>query len=651
MATSVVSAREIINLNKGWSVGKSLLKTEYRRQIDLPHSWDRATAEKEFGLTNGSMCYLREVNIPAQWENNSVYIRFNGVAGEASLFVNGKYVGKHNGSFTAFTFDISHNIAYGAKNSILLYVNNNPQLGLMPLGGKKINYGGVYRDVELIVTNKEHISVTHYSSDGVYITTKEVNDDEAVLNVDVMLNGNFGDKLKAAVVIEDEKGVVGTSEGETTITPDGSGVVSLPVIIKNPRLWNGRKDPFLYTADVTLYDAKGAVADQVSERFGIRTVSVDRQKGFLLNGESYPLYGVLLNQERGDKGYALTREDMKNDIAEVEELGATAVRFAYAPHDKFKYTLCDKEGIIVWSDIPFYGDELLGGVSFINSFDFKNSGVAQLKEMVWQNYNHPSIAFWGLFSNLAGSGDNPMDYLHELNDVAKLISPDRITVAVSNQDGSINSITDAISFSQYLGWRKGVATDFNLWLNAFSKGWQGMKPAVGEYGFGGNTATFTEPVNGNKTPGASFPENTQLQYHKSYLDMLQGRPYIWGSFVNALFDDPNSLEKDMGLISADRSTKKDAFYLYKAVWNRNDKFIRLAGKRDQFRFSPKQNITAITNLPSAELYVNGVAVSTSKNNGGFITWSSVKLKEGDNVIVVESGPYRDEMIVNVSRDI
>lgn len=642
MATFVVSAREIINLNKGWTVGNSLLKTEYRKQVDLPHSWDKMTAEREFGLTNGSMSYLREINVPKQWEANNVFIRFNGVAGEATLFVNGKYIGKHNGSFTAFTFDISHNITYGAKNSILLYVNNNPQMGLMPMGGKKVNFGGIYRDAELIVTNKEHISVTHYSSNGVYVTTKEIKDDEALVNVDVMLKGNFGDKLKAKVVVKDEQGVVNTSEGEATITPDGTGVISLPVTITEPRLWNGRQDPYLYTAQVVLYDAKGAFMDSVTEQFGVRSVSVDRQKGFMLNGSSYPLYGVLLNQERTDKGYALTKEDMRNDIALVEELGATAVRFAYAPHDDYEYTLCDKAGIVVWSDIPFYGDELMGGVSFINSFDFKNSGVAQLKEMVWQNYNHPSMVFLGLFSNLAGSGDNPMDYLNELNDVAKLISPDRITVGVSNQDGSINSVTDVISFSQYLGWRKGVASDFNIWLNAFAKGWQGMKPGVGEYGFGGKVGAFTV---------SNLSENTQLQYHKSYLDMLQGRSYIWGYFVSSLFDDPYSSEKDMGLIAADHFTKKDAFYLYKAEWNKRDKFIHIAGKRDIYRDSPKQNIIVITNLPSAELTVNGTVVSTAKNNGGTITWSAVKLHEGENTVVVQSDSYRDETTIHVSREI
>lgn len=651
LATSVVSAREIINLNKGWTVGKSLLKTEYRKPVDLPHSWDKVTAEREFGLINGSMCYLREMNVPVQWEQNNVFIRFNGVAGEATLFVNGKYIGKHNGSFTAFTFDITHNITFGAKNSILLYVNNSPQMGMMPLGGKKVNFGGVYRDVELLVTNKEHISTTHYSSNGVYITTKEVNDEQATVNVDVMLKGNFGDKLKAKVVVRGEQGVATTSEGETTIMADGTGVVSLPVVLAEPRLWNGRRDPYLYAAEVTLYDAKGIATDAVAEEFGVRTVAVDRQKGFLLNGESYPLYGVLLNQERNDKGYALSKEEMKNDMALVDELGATAVRFAYAPHDDYKYTLCDKTGVIVWSDLPFYGDELLGGVSFINSFDFKNSGVTQLKEMIWQNYNHPSIAFWGLFSNLAGSGDNPLDYLHELNDVAKLISPDRITVGVSNQDGGVNNIPDVISFSQYLGWRKGVVTDFNIWLNAFAKGWQGLKPAVGEYGFGGNPNTFVEPLNGNKIAGASFPESTQLQYHKSYLDMLQGRSYMWGYFVNSLFDDTYSFEKEMGLVASNRFTKKDAFYLYKAVWNKTTPFIYLAGKRDVYRTSQKQNIIAITNLPSAELTVNGTVVSTAKNSGGIISWSSVKLREGENQVVVQSGTYRDETTITVSRDI
>ncbi|MEG2492563.1 MAG: glycoside hydrolase family 2 TIM barrel-domain containing protein [Rikenellaceae bacterium] len=651
MGANIASAREIININKGWIIGKTLLKTEYNKKVDLPHSWDKAYIDKELGSIDGSVGYLREINIPIDWEQKSVFVRFKGVAGEATLFVNGKYIGSHNGAFTAFTFDISRNIKYGAKNSILLSVNPNTQIGAMPLGGIGVNFGGIYRDVEVIVTDKEHISVTHYSSNGVYITTKDINEDEALVSVDVMLNGNFGDKLKANVVVKDDQGTVNSVDGETTITQNGTGFISLSVPIKNPRLWDGFHDPFLYTAYVTLYDAKGVVCDKVNEEFGVRSVSIDRQKGFLLNGKEYPIYGVLLNQERPSRGYALTYDDMKNDISIVEEIGASAVRFANGAHDQYEYSLCDKKGILVWSDLPFYGNEVLGGVSFINSFDFKNSGIIQLKEMVWQLYNHPSIAFWGLFSNLAGSGDNPLEYLQELNEVAKLISPNRITVGVSNQDGEVNKVPDAISFSQYFGWRKGSVEDLNIWLNSFNKGWQSLKPALGEYGFGGDVYTFSDNNSGGKISDLKYSEMTQLQHHLKSANMLQNRPYIWGYFVNSLFDDPSSVEKDMGLVSADRNLKKDAFYLYKAFWNAGGEFIHIAGKRDIYRNSLRQDVIAISNLPSAELIVNGSIISTAQNIGGTIVWPSVKLKKGENIIIVRSGTQKDEIKMIVSKDI
>ena len=422
-------------------------------------------------------------------------------------------------------------------------------------------------------------------------------------------------------------------------------MLTFPVVIENPHLWNGKKDPFMYGAEVTIYDTSGKEKDKVDETFGIRTFHIDRQKGFFLNGESYPLAGVLLNQERADAGFALSKRQLAEDMETVKDIGATAVRFAGGPHDKYQYELGDRNGIIVWSDLPFFGDEVEGGLAFVNSYDFKNNGVTQLKEMIWQNYNHPSVIFWGIFSNLAGGGDNPADYVQELNRVAKIASPNRLTVASSNQDGEINSITDAISWSQYFGWRKGQVSDLNIWLNGFRSGWPNIKPAVGEYGAGGRVDVFSGKGNAREQADL-HPESAQTEYHIQYLNAIAGRPYLWGYFVNSLFD---AAEGDMGLVTSNRDVKKDAYYLYKANWNEHDKVLHLAGKRDMYRTGGKQTVTAFTNTGSAELTVNGKVISTAKAKNGVVRWENVPMKTGENTVVVRSGSLSDEMTVYISK--
>lgn len=644
MLAGQASSREVIFLNNGWQFGKSLTKSGQSVKVDLPHSWD--VSEGAFS-GDSDYHYFREIYVPAQWESKEVFLRFNGVSSVATVFVNGKFVGRHEGAFTAFTFNISHYLRYGTKNTILVYVSNNTQMDMMPLLGPAKRYGGIYRDVELIVTEKQHISVTHYSSDGVYITQKDVSEKKAELNVDVMLSGNFGDRLNGKLDIYHYDRIVESVTAEATIGANGAGMMTFPVVIESPRLWNGKKDPFMYTAEVTVYDSSGKEKDKVTESFGLRSFHIDRQKGFFLNGESYPLTGVLLNQERSDTGIALSRGQLEEDINAVRDIGATAVRFAGAPHDKYQYELCDRNGIIVWSDLPFFGDEVDGGLAFVNSYDFKNNGVNQLKEMIWQNYNHPSVIFWGLFGNLAGGGDNPAEYVQELNRVAKIASPNRITVASSNQDGEINSITDAISWSQYFGWRKGLISDLNIWLNGFKNGWPNIKPAIGEYGAGGRINVFSGRENVREL-SELHPESAQTEYHMQYLNAITGRPYLWGYFVNSLFDTVNG---DMGLATSNRDVKKDAYYLYRANWNENDKMLHLAGKRDIYRTGGKQTVIAFTNTGSAELTVNDKVISTVKAKNGVVRWENVPMKAGENKIEVRSGSLTDGMTVYISKQL
>lgn len=646
-------ARDIVNFNNEWTFGKSISTANFSKKVALPHSWHRHEDEQLFNTYRGGCQYLKEFTAPFAWSNKSVYIRFQGVASIATVFVNGRFVGDHRGAYTAFTFDLTPFLKFGSTNTILVNVDNSVQLDVMPLSGDFNVYGGIYRDVELIITEKTHVSTTHFSTDGVYVQQEKLTANDAQMNVKVMLTGQYGDKCTTKVKIYDGSDLLQENSAVTTINMDGEQEVDIPVNIAEPRVWNGKKDPFLYRCKVEVLDIHNNVKDNVQVTFGLRSVSVDRTSGFKLNNENYPLYGVTYIQDRDEVYSAMTSWQRREDMDIIEEIGATAIRTQNAPHHQQVYEMTDRNGIVVWVDLPFTGDDIDKGASFINSLDFTNNGKEQFEEMVHQLYNHPSIAFWGLFSNIGGYGDNPLTYIKELNNLSHTISPNVLTVACSNEDGPINNITDAISWSQYYGWRSRKASDIDMWLNSFEKGWQNLKPAIGEYGAGGSiyhqdlTADVVEEKN------KWHPEVFQTNFHITYCAALKNKPYLWGYFVNSLFDYGSSHRfnghyngmSDMGLVSYNRHTKKDAFYLYKALWNKEDEFVHIAQKRVERRDSKRQNLTVFSSCRTVDLIVNGISHSTVTVIDGIARWNGILLNDGKNVIVARSGDSSDRIII------
>lgn len=653
--TLAVNARDIINFNNGWTFGKSILTTNFSKKVVLPHSWQRYETDPVFNGYRGGCQYLKEFNVPFAWSNKNVYIRFNGVASIANIFVNGRYVGGHRGAYTAFTFNLTPFLRFGASNTILVNVDNSVQLDVMPLSGDFNVYGGIYRDVELIVTDKIHVSTTHFSSDGVYVKQGKLTPAEAEIDVQVMLSGQYGDKTTTRVTIKKERDVIAKESVTTTINLEGDQQVNIPIKIKNPRMWNGRKDPFLYNCIVEIIDVHNNVKDRVETTFGLRSVFVNRNKGFILNNQNYPLYGVTYIQDRDEIYSAMTSLNRREDMDIIEEIGATAIRTSNAPHDKHVYEMTDRNGIIAWVDLPFTGDDIDKGASFINSLDFINNGKEQLEEMIYQLYNHPSIVFWGLFSNIAGYGDNPIPFVKELNSLSKTISPNVLTVACSNEDGAINNITDVISWSQYLGWRSRKLSDIDIWLNTFRSGWNSLKPGVGEYGAGASIHHQDVTASIIAEKDRWHPEVYQTDFHIHYTRVMKNRPYIWGYFVNSIFDYGSSHRfngdksgvSDMGLVTYNRHTKKDAFYLYKALWNRSEEFIYITQKRVDKRSSKRQNLTVFSSCKTVDLIVNGISHSTVTPIDGVARWNGVILNIGKNTIVASCGDVSDKIEIEI----
>lgn len=640
-----VWGREVISLNRSWKFtpGYETKKNTFT-EVNLPHTWNQDALAAKINYYRGLGNYEKDIDIPVNWQGKCIYLRFKGVNTIANVFINGRHAGEHRGGYTAFAVDLTPYIRWGEKNTIWVRVNNSPQLDIMPLVGDFNMYGGIYRDVELIVTDPYHISLSDYGSFGVYFTPAEVSRKKARIQAKILAKGKTGCSSVIRVKIEDREGKTFLSE-EQKITFDekGEAVGELTLEVKQPHLWNGRKDPFLYHT-VTELIHEGQIKDRVNERIGIRNFRVDPNEGFFLNGEHLQLKGVCRHQDRPEIGNALLPLHHWEDMALIKEMGANAVRLAHYPQDRYVYDLCDEYGFIVWAEIPFVGPGGYRDKGFVNQASFRENGITQLKELIRQNYNHPSICFWGLFNELKQTGDDPVKYIEELHTLAHQEDPSRLTTAASNQNGILNEVTDLIAWNQYYGWYGGEPDGIGEWADAVHKKYPGKPVGISEYGAGGSILHQQEEL---KKPIANsywHPENWQTFFHEEHWKAIDQRPYLWGTFVWNMFDfgaahrqeGEIAGKNDKGLVTFDRKTKKDAFYFYKANWNLEEPFVYIAERRLKQRSGTPQQIKIYSNQPEVELLLNGKSLGVRKGTYGIFIWPEVFLKAGENILFVRS---------------
>ena len=654
---TLANAREVININRNWQFSyTSDLRS--RTTVDIPHTWNHDAIATRLLYTRGLTNYIKEIQVPWEWSAKRVYIRFYGVNSEANLFVNGNYVGEHKGGYTAFTFEITPFLRPGNTNNIWIRVSNAPQLDYMPINSDFDIYGGVYRDVELIVTDPVHFALDDHGSNGIYLKQTQVTDKEAKVNAVIRVNSPRNANYNLSVQVRDpQTDVVVAVQNGRLKTDKGSGSAELEVTIDQPRLWHGIYDPFRYDFQVQLKEGE-KILDSLSLPMGVRYFSIDPVNGFMLNGRVYPLHGVTRFEDRSNAGSAFHPRMHEEDLELIREMGANAVRMSNYPQAPYFYELCDRYGIIVWSEIPFTAPEFGVDNGYINKPAFKENGRKQLTEMILQRYNNTSVLFWGVFSNLQTRGsDDPVEYLKELNTLAKTLDPTRITVAASNQDGPINFITDAIGWSQYLGWREGQVADVNLWLSQLTRNWKDLRSGIGEYGAGGSILHQSDTLRRPDPRERLHPERWQTHFHEQFYGIILKYPSIWGSFVHSMFDfgEVNYRGGDtpgvcnFGLVSYDRKDKKDAFYFYKANWNALDPFVHIAEKRWDERADPLQSVTVYSNRPQAELFLNGVSLGTQQSANGTLRWERVHMKEGVNTLEVRADSSFDETRITIRR--
>lgn len=638
---------QLLNDNWQFRFGHQVEKNTVAR-VDLPHTWNAQDAlSGRTDYKRGLGHYERRLFVPADWKGQRLYLRFEGANSIADLFVNGRHAGQHRGGYGAFVFEITDFVNYGKANTLRVSVNNAETLELMPLVGDFNFYGGLYRDVHLVRTGPTCISLLDHGSSGIRLVQDSVSKDYAAIRALVALSNGSDTATQAEVLLRllDGDREVATQRLTLTLPPDSSVEGSLPVSLRRPHLWDGRRDPFRYRAEVSLW-RNGHEVDRVEQPLGLRYYHIDPERGFFLNGRHLPLRGVCRHQDRSEVGNALRREHHDEDAAIMAEMGANAVRLAHYPQAEYFYDLMDRYGFIVWAEIPFVGPGGYSDEGFVNLPAFRQNGREQLVELIRQHYNHPSIVVWGLFNELSMRGDDPVPYIKELNDLAHREDPTRLTVAASNTDGALNFVTDAMAWNRYDGWYGGTPAGLGQWLDHMHTTHPDLRIAISEYGAGASLYHQQDTL--VKTVATSFwhPENWQTHYHMANWREISARPFVWGSFIWNLFDFGAAHRhegdrvgiNDKGLVSFDRRTRKDAFYFYKANWNKEVPLLYLAERRCTRRTRPVQTFMAFTNQPEAELFVNGTSCGHAKTDSlGTVRWNGVRLRPGQNEIRVVSG--------------
>lgn len=633
--------RESYLLNDGWKFFmEDELSHDNARYVTLPHTWNSGVGSDNAEFEQTTANYLRELYIPAEYASKRLFLRFGGVQSVADVFLNGRHVAEHRGGYTAFTVEITQRVNSGAWNSLLVMVSNSRRNDLMPISSDLAPYGGIYRDVELIVTNKDMISLTHYSSDGVFVEQQRVSAEQASGVVRVFLSSANSDHQMVDVRIVGPDGYEAFSRSTRVSKSDARNSLSVPYEIPNPALWSP-ESPMLYDVEVTLHN-DSEVLDKVSVVTGFRSIEVGDDNRLYLNGEVQNVRGVNYAHDRYGKGIALCRDAYDEDLTLISDLGANAVRSLSGPHDGYLYEQCDRRGLLAWVDMPFTrSTTIFGDICYIPTPAFRESGFEQLREIVAQNFNHPSIIMWGLFSCVSQRGDSVIDYVKELNTLAHELDVSRPTVACSNADGDINFITDLIVLRQNVGWEKGSPDDVSVWCNqlATNRMWRQLRYGVC-YGEEGVMTHATEQIKRYERGSRHLPERRQSYMHERYADIISQSGIFWGVWLDNMFDYASPQRaygmNQSGLVTFDRSGRKDAYYMYRAMWNREQPTLHIAERRWESRSDTLQHITLYTSSPSPMLRKGSDTLPLRRVAAGVYRADSVVVHGTARIVAVDS---------------
>lgn len=610
------------------------------KSVKVPHTWNHAdepkAASKGPRYLRGPGWYRRTLDLPEGSPGERMFLRFEAASLVADVYLNGTRLGQHRGGFTAFTFEITDAVNPGA-NLLAVRVDNSCFDDIAPLSGDFTIFGGLYRPVHLLKTGALCISPLVHGSRGVRIRQSDVSKERANVSVTTYLsNKSSGSKpftLRTSVLDADGKPAV---VKESLPVPSADNAEHA-LTIENPRLWDGIDDPYLYSVRVEVVE-DGKVIDSVTEPLGLRFFQFDKDTGFSLNGRPYRLLGVCRHQGHGDKGWAVDKEDMNEDMALIREMGANAVRLAHYPHSDSFLQLCDRHGILAWSEIPLVNEVGKSG-------DFPANAASQLEEMIAQLGNHPSIVTWGLWNELQG-GAPALPLVRGLHDLAHSMDPTRPTTAASFGKSETwcpeaAALTDLLAINTYPGWYRGSPDEIGDSLDHFRKFAPAQPLGVSEYGAGASIHQHQQGMTRGPAPrGPWHPEQWQAICHEAHWKGIERRPFIWGSFVWIMFDFASAGRKegdtlginDKGLVTRDRKVKKDAFYFYKASWS-SEPVVCITSRRHAVRTEAHTPLKVYSNAENLKLTLNGRQLPPGDRDGVIHQWEDVTLEKGVNIVV------------------
>lgn len=626
--------RRTINLNTNWHFFKGPYKknkipSKAKRSweaIELPHTWNNMDGQDGGSDFYRAVCWYSRVLEIDKRSDEKAYLEFQGANTVADIYINGHHAGHHEGGFSTFRVDIT---PYLKKNKakIMVGVDNRASDFIYPQTADFTFFGGLYRDVNLIVVPGSHFTLDHFGAPGIKVTPAVNEDGSADLKLEAAIT-NAASNQRVLFHVADLNAEANAQ------TP------SALIHLEEPHLWNGRQDPYLYTVTAMLMQGDQEL-DRVTARCGVRSVFFDPDKGFFLNGVSYPLHGVSRHQDRMDMGWAITPKEHKEDMELIAEVGANTIRLAHYQHDQYFYDLCDEYGMIVWAEIPFIS-------VFLEGEQAKENTLLQMKELVLQNYNHPSIVCWGIANEISigGESNTLLANLRELNDLCHALDATRVTTLANltmvANDSPMNFITDIISYNHYFGWYMGKVEDNGPWLDTFHHQHPDVVLGLSEYGCEGIPAYHSD------VPKVQdYSEEYQAYYHEKMLETFAERPYLWSTHVWNMFDFASDMRDEggmkgrnnKGLVTYDRKIKKDSFYLYKAWWTKAP-FVHICSRRYQERCADYIDIKVYTTCDSITLTLNGKVFGT-KHADKIVVFEDVPLVNGTNAVEVTGGEQRD----------
>ena len=626
--------RNVINFNAKWSFTKmaDAVPSEINPKwdfVNLPHCWNAIDGQDGGNDYYRGTCYYAKSFLKADLPESALYyLEIEGANSSADVYLNGKKLAHHDGGYSTWRVNLTD--ALEASNLLVIAVDNAANETVYPQMADFTFYGGLYRNVNIICVSETHFDLDYYGGPGLKVTPEICGNDAKVKIEAFVTNGKLGQTIRYTVLAACGCEVAKAEVADTDTVLE----------IKDVHLWNGRKDPYLYTAKVELIE-DGVVLDTVSTRFGCRTFEIDAERGFILNGEEYPLRGVSRHQDRWGLGNALLPEHHKEDIDLICEVGCTTIRLAHYQHAQYFYDLCDEKGLVIWAEIPYISKHMPTG---------RENTISQMKELIIQNYNHPSIVVWGLSNEISigGSDDDLLENHRILNDLCHEMDKTRLTtiaaVSMCKMDDPYLQIPDVVSYNHYFGWYGGD-TDMNgPWFDKFHEMHPNIPIGCSEYGCEALNWHTSDPKQGDYT------EEYQAYYHEELIKQLYTRKYMWATHVWNMFDFGADARNEggedgqnhKGLVTFDRKYKKDSFYAYKA-WLSDEPFVHLCGKRYIDRVEDVTKITVYSNLPEVELFANGESLGKKTAEDHFF-YFDVK-NAGETKLLAVAGECKDESVI------